>query len=117
MPCGGASVAVAAVSAAVAPERGAGGGGGVRRGGGASVAVAAVSAAVWPERVAAVGVAVAGAFGLRPGSWMCFLNWNRIQTEMTIPPAATANAGWKPNFARTQPATSGARNAPTLMPM
>src|ERR1051325_23040 len=85
--------------------------------GGASVEVAAVSAAVWLSRVAADGCAVRGAFRLLRGFFFCVLYCHRIQTEMTMPPAATANAGWNPNLARTHPAMSGAVKAPTLMPM
>ena len=46
-----------------------------------------------------------------------FLNIQRIDTEMTIPNAAIANAGWKPQRAFTTSITTGARNAPMFMPI
>jgi hypothetical protein len=46
-----------------------------------------------------------------------FLNRHRIDTEMAMPNAATANAGWKPQRWLTNSATTGAMKAPTLIPM
>ena len=47
----------------------------------------------------------------------CDLKRHRMKTEMSMPAAAIAKAGWKPQRDFTNSAASGARKAPTLMPI